>query len=262
MHNIDAVESYRHSDNAAEDVLKSLILITKWQAKAPSRGPHPFKPMKALSRVLAMSGLSDELQQRLINQVGDQGWDGLRVPKKPSEKHYRNILALRKGVIAAAVLVPEAGIQLLIDTLKPMLTNMCDKKEKPIICRDFSFIKTATRGCQSWSDVVIKDLPVAYQSQGIELTTAHGAKGREWQYVFLINFVEKEFPFACNFGAMKLNEERRLFFVAASRTSQKLTIVQSPFSKIVYNKGSMRHANLNEESSFITDYGSHLKRLN
>ena len=98
---------------------------------------------------------------------------------------------------------------------------------------------------------------------GIELTTCHGAKGREWQYVFLINVVEGELPFSFNMGDVKLDEEQRLLYVAVSRASKKLFIVESPVHRFMYTRGRQKyHANLDRESTFVTDYGSQMKAVN
>lgn len=60
------------------------------------------------------------------------------------------------------------------------------------------------------------------------LTTIHGSKGLEWEHVYIIDMTSKDFP------SMKskyyineledIDEERRLFYVAASRAKKYLTI--------------------------------------
>ncbi len=58
------------------------------------------------------------------------------------------------------------------------------------------------------------------------LSSVHQAKGLEWRAVFVIGLVEDRFP---NFRAGKtpegLEEERRLFYVAATRAKDELTLV-------------------------------------
>jgi DNA helicase II / ATP-dependent DNA helicase PcrA len=260
---IEAVERYGEAKEIPVKVLKALMLIAKWKARAPKQGKHRFTPINALTRVLKYSGLPEKVQQELLNDVCNDGWDSLSVPKKMGDKPYRTILALRRAVEKAATMSPESGTQLLIDALKPMMGKRFGNREKLLIVRDFSFIKTAVRGFKTWADVVIKKLPTTYYKTGIELTTCHGAKGREWQYVFLINVVEGEFPFYLNKDNVKLDEELRLLYVAASRTSKKLFIVESPVHKFIYTRGRQKHdANLDSESTFITDYGSQMKVVN
>ena len=63
------------------------------------------------------------------------------------------------------------------------------------------------------------------------LSTVHGAKGLEWKYVYLIDVTSKNFP--CIKQNFYLNEysnveeERRLFYVAASRAKKELLITYS-----------------------------------
>ncbi len=58
--------------------------------------------------------------------------------------------------------------------------------------------------------------------QGIEVTTIHKAKGREWKKVILIhNTLDRRFPRKDNIIA----EERRVFYVAMTRAKEKLVIL-------------------------------------
>jgi DNA helicase II / ATP-dependent DNA helicase PcrA len=260
---IESVENYCGSMGEPVKILKALMLIAKWKARAPKQGKHRFTPVNALTRILKYSGLPEKVQQELLNVVCNDGWDSLSVPKKMGDKPYRTILALRRAVEAATTLSPESGTQLLIDALRPMMGKRFGNREKLLIVRDFSLIKTAVRNSRTWADVVFKKLPTTYCKTGIELTTCHGAKGREWQYVFLINVVEGEFPFYFIKRDVKLDEERRLLYVAASRASKKLIIVESPVHKFIYTSGRQKYdANLDSESTFINDYGSHMKVVN
>ena len=58
------------------------------------------------------------------------------------------------------------------------------------------------------------------------LTTVHGAKGLEWEYVYIINLDSKNFPSVRSKYYLdeleEMDEERRLFYVAASRAKKYL----------------------------------------
>jgi superfamily I DNA/RNA helicase len=164
-------------------------------------------------------------------------------------------------VETAATLVPESGVQLLIDAIKPFMGNRFGKSEKLIVARDFSIVKLAMRGYKNWTDVRVKALPAPYSDTGVELSTCHGAKGREWQYVFLINVVEGEFPYQFKKEAVKLEEERRLFYVAASRASKKFFIVESPVCKNNFGRSQKYLTNLESQSTFVGDYRPQLKAV-
>lgn len=64
--------------------------------------------------------------------------------------------------------------------------------------------------------------------ESVYLTTVHGSKGLEWQYVYIIDMDNKNFPAIMpKFYIDELDEmeeERRLFYVAASRAKSQLVI--------------------------------------
>ena len=58
---------------------------------------------------------------------------------------------------------------------------------------------------------------------GIELTTVHGAKGREWPTVYLFGADERQLPHASS--ADDIEAERRIAYVAFTRARERLVIV-------------------------------------
>lgn len=62
----------------------------------------------------------------------------------------------------------------------------------------------------------------------IETSTIHGAKGREWQYVFVIGVADKVLPDYRATSAKKQSEERNLLFVAITRASERVTLSFTP----------------------------------
>lgn len=65
-------------------------------------------------------------------------------------------------------------------------------------------------------------------SSPITLSTIHGAKGLEYDNVFLIDMIEDEFPSAFSLKSDDpdiLEEERRLFYVAMTRARKRLSII-------------------------------------
>ena len=60
------------------------------------------------------------------------------------------------------------------------------------------------------------------EKEALTLSTVHSAKGLEWKYVFIPGMSNEVFP-----GYQKnINEERKLFYVAASRTKEKLFLTR------------------------------------
>lgn len=60
-------------------------------------------------------------------------------------------------------------------------------------------------------------------NQALTLSTIHQAKGLEWKVVFIISLKDGEFPHAKSLqDSIFLEEERRLFYVAATRAKEEL----------------------------------------
>jgi len=69
------------------------------------------------------------------------------------------------------------------------------------------------------------------------LSTIHQAKGLEWKAVFVIGLSEGQFPHAKSMEEMlEMEEERRLFYVAATRTKKEL-LLSHPVTRFDYKMG-------------------------
>ncbi|WP_148254710.1 ATP-dependent helicase [Aidingimonas lacisalsi] len=70
--------------------------------------------------------------------------------------------------------------------------------------------------------------PVTNQAQGVLVTTVHGAKGLEWPLVVLSGTNEEDFPHFSRETPLtdeRLEEERRLFYVAMTRAKEHLLML-------------------------------------
>nr|WP_283101696.1 ATP-dependent helicase [Halomonas populi] len=70
--------------------------------------------------------------------------------------------------------------------------------------------------------------PVESQAQGVLITTVHGAKGLEWPLVALWGANEEDFPHYSRDNPLseaRLEEERRLFYVAITRARERLLML-------------------------------------
>lgn len=71
----------------------------------------------------------------------------------------------------------------------------------------------------------------------LTLSTIHQAKGLEWESVFIIGFSDYEFPHPKALGKNEaLEEERRLFYVAATR-AKSLLYITYPETKYTFKNG-------------------------
>lgn len=71
--------------------------------------------------------------------------------------------------------------------------------------------------------------------EGITVTTYHGAKGREWDVVFLVGTEEEAFLRKSDTPA-DIEEARRLFYVGLTRARQSVFISHAKQRKVVYGK--------------------------
>ena len=83
----------------------------------------------------------------------------------------------------------------------------------------------------------------------LTLSTIHQAKGLEWETVFIIGFNDYEFPHpkALN-SESALEEERRLFYVAATR-AKSLLYITYPETKYTFKNGLI----IARPSMFLTE---------
>lgn len=105
--------------------------------------------------------------------------------------------------------------------------------------------------------------------ESLFLCTAHSAKGLEWKYVYILDMTSKDFP--CirqdfyKYEADNCEEERRLFYVAASRAKQYImityyentdstySVVESPFIKELNHLNYLSH-NIKQKKDTFTGF--------
>ena len=88
------------------------------------------------------------------------------------------------------------------------------------------------------------------QRNGVQLMTMHGAKGLEFRAVFLPTLVEGVVPHEK--GMEQIEEERRLFYVAITRTGEKLCLsaVRRRYEKETKPSCFLAEMGLNTEELF------------
>lgn len=76
--------------------------------------------------------------------------------------------------------------------------------------------------------IELLERPVENRDDGILITTVHGAKGLEWPLVVVAGVNEEDFPHYSRdnpLSAERLEEERRLFYVAVTRAREQLLLL-------------------------------------
>jgi DNA helicase II / ATP-dependent DNA helicase PcrA len=92
----------------------------------------------------------------------------------------------------------------------------------------------------STTTAFVKRIKVTNAKQSITLSTIHGAKGGEWDYVIVAGIVEGCIPFYKSVTREMIEEERRLLYVASTRARKELFLVQEYYKTY------------NQKSSFLT----------
>jgi DNA helicase-2/ATP-dependent DNA helicase PcrA len=81
----------------------------------------------------------------------------------------------------------------------------------------------------------------------VHLTTVHGAKGLEWDYVFVVSLVDDFFPhYRSHESDEEMDGEKRLFYVALTRAKEQLYM--SAYARSPTKSGSVRDR---DESRFL-----------
>src|SRR3989344_3741068 len=95
-----------------------------------------------------------------------------------------------------------------------------------------------------------KEVEEKEEKKGVKLMTIHGAKGLEFDAVFVTGLEEDLFPHVRSEGASDIEEERRLFYVAITRARKKL------FLSFAHNRTIFGNRKNNLPSQFLADLPS------
>lgn len=100
------------------------------------------------------------------------------------------------------------------------------------------YLKMISNGCDSLDELIdklnaLEDIcSNSHKSRnGINLSTIHGAKGLEFESVYIVDLIDGDFPSANSIDDYKLGkihsleEERRLFYVGMTRAKKNLTLI-------------------------------------
>jgi DNA helicase-2/ATP-dependent DNA helicase PcrA len=139
---------------------------------------------------------------------------------KELRKVTSNDLEARYKLCARAYLRLRGGIQ----ADKP-LRNFLNQYQP--LCRKFP----SAREMGEHIETVAKGTPVCF-------TTIHAAKGREWDHVFVVGATEGILPDHRADSVASLDEERRLLYVAVTRSIEGLRIYHAPTK--IHGKKSKR----------------------
>lgn len=173
---------------------KELFMIASELAGRPAFRVFSYQGMRVVHRLMRAG------EMLRVSHEGASAWLGAVAPA------FEEIL-IEEGVIPAA----NAGC--LCDSLDEMISEM-------------------TRNHINLANMELDDLGIlADPRKNMKLVTMHGAKGREFEAVAIIDALDGYVPFHNYYNELTedgLSESRRLFYVAMTRAERALWIFSSP----------------------------------
>lgn len=193
--------------------------------------------------LLLLPGVGDTTARKAVEHLAGAAWDldafaGFDAPSRARDAHaalVRLLASLRaspadgEGALAREV----AAVRRLYDDI---LRERYDRVEPRLADLDqLQVIAGGYPDRAAFLAAIALEPPQSTQDLGfgsdteddvLVLSTAHSAKGREWDAVFVIWAVDGYFPLARSLGDdAQVEEERRLLYVAMTRARNQLAVV-------------------------------------
>ena len=197
--------------------------------------------------LMLMPGIGDTTARALMASMAERGWDPdalthWTAPPRARDAHraLSQLLRRLRGQARADAPAPEHSVGAEIDLIRTLYDDLLrDKYDRPEPrLADLDQLRTIARGFPSRSSFLstmaleppqsTQDLAEgsgAEDDDALILSTAHSAKGKEWDVVIVIWAVDGWFPMArATEREDELEEERRLMYVALTRARNHLVV--------------------------------------
>lgn len=179
----------------------------------------------------------------------------VRVPKKARDGFHLFVSLLESMSQGEDVQAPQDMIEYILTQLYAdyLYTHYPDARER------IQDIEQVAQFAQKYSslDMFVNDMnllgisgegPGEYgDNEHVVLSTVHQAKGLEWKHVFIIGLNEGWFPALRSLREDYVEEERRLFYVAATRAKEQLYLCFPVISEDWYSLGSLKPSRFIQE---------------
>jgi len=153
----------------------------------------------------------------MMDRIDQLEWDMKMIENKPP---YAAIQYLRKSVGYDEFLKEYASFrQMNLEELKDVLDEIQER------AKEFKTIQEWFVHVDGYRDMLKEQTKNAQSSEGAALLTMHGAKGLEFDTVYVIAANEGAIPYKKAQIDDEIEEERRLFYVAMTRAKKQLTII-------------------------------------
>jgi len=232
---------------------------------------NPRDDISWLRILMLMPGIGDVTARAAIASMAERGWDADAFynwlpPQRAREAHERLVGLLRALRARAARGEHESlgtGVGAEIETIRGLYDDilrerydrpearLADLEQLRVIAGGYptraAFLSAiALEPPQSTQDLALGG---DAEDDALVLSTAHSAKGKEWDSVFLIWAVDGYFPLArATADDDQLEEERRLMYVAMTRARNEL-VVSYPLN--VYNTRRGADYSMDQLSRFL-----------
>ncbi|MFI5303765.1 MAG: ATP-dependent helicase [Nitrospiria bacterium] len=205
--------------------------------------------------LLSLDGIGMKTAQRLIQIPLDAGdlSDGIRQLRNEKEKQIQPLLDLLESMDSG---LPPDQVEKVVDYYFPIMKEKFD--DYPKRQKDLEHLKALSARFRSLEPFLselmlhppeesVVEVEGERQDEKLVLSTIHSAKGLEWRVVFVIWLLDGKFPSVYSFdNENELEEERRLFYVAATRAKDQLYL-SYPINIYDHRTGSV----LSKPSSFL-----------
>lgn len=193
-----------------------------------------LKMIPGIGSATAQKIFSVFLEQQAVRLTPDNAELQQRIPKK-ARAQWNQILQCFKRILAEEISPAEMiGIideMIYQDYLLATYENFRQRGEDITFLKEFAgkyqSVERLLSELSLVGPIAIKDYEAeAFQDdECLTLSTIHQAKGLEWDAVFIIGLTEGQFPHQRSMEPeARLEEERRLFYVAMTRARRHLTL--------------------------------------
>ena len=172
---------------------------------------------KTAKKILDALKIADEPFTALAEYSAAPGW----------RKGMAELVAVIQKLQDPA-LAPVEQFEILSEYYQPIFERIY-YDDYPKRSRDIEQLKTIVAGYDTLAALVDdtaleppESVVVEDSSDRLILSTIHSAKGLEWDTVFIISLAEGKFPVSQALPGEQWEEERRLFYVAATRAKRRL----------------------------------------
>lgn len=202
-----------------------------------------FNPCDAIGwfRILRLlEGIGPKTAGTIIREIVDNklGFQGLLSSSFAGKKYTPELNRLYDTIQQVVVphLNPVDEMRVVFDYYMPLFERVYDDYKKRL-----NDLESLIRVVERYTDIeqFLTDISIeppelgqagvfeqAREDKKLVLSTVHSAKGLEWDTVFIINLVDGYFPSSYSmFRESDMEEERRLFYVAATRAKRNLYLI-------------------------------------